>query len=91
LEEIAAKASQGKTVEEFPKLVPSIAGNQAVSRWRSLTAQKRGAGRVESLDASLMDGSHPLEPQLPVPRLNTMDLKELRERRRGAESGHRFF
>jgi len=79
LEEIAAKASQVKTVEEFPKLVRSIAGNQAVSRWRSLTAQKRGAGRVESLDAPRMDGDHYLEPQSATPRLDAMDLKELRK------------
>jgi DNA-directed RNA polymerase specialized sigma24 family protein len=79
LEGIAAKAFQVKTVEEFPKLARSIAGNQAVSRWRSLTAQKRGAGRVEFPDAPGMDGNHHLEPQSATPRLDTMDLKELRE------------
>jgi RNA polymerase sigma factor (sigma-70 family) len=79
LEGIAAKASQVKNVEEFPKLARSIAGNLAVSRWRSLTAEKRGAGRVESLNAPQMDGNHHLEPQSVAPRLDTMDLKELRE------------
>ena len=79
LEETAAKASQVKSVEEFPKLARSIAENRAVSRWRRLTAQKRGAGRVESLDAPRMDGNHYPEPQSATPRLDTMDLKELRE------------
>jgi DNA-directed RNA polymerase specialized sigma24 family protein len=79
LEEIAAKVSQVKAVEEFPKLARSIAGNLAVSRWRSLTAQKRGAGKGESLDDPRMDGNHHLEPRSVTPRLDTMDLKELRE------------
>ncbi|MEI6394212.1 MAG: RNA polymerase sigma factor [Verrucomicrobiota bacterium] len=79
LEEIAAKMSQVKTIEEFPKLARSIAGNLAVSRWRSLTAKKRGAGQGESMDASPFGGNHPPEPQSVTPRLDTLDLKELRK------------
>lgn len=79
LEEIARRpAQQVKSLEEFPKLARTIAENHAVSRWRTLTAQKRGAGKIESLDAVRPDGSPHPEPESATPNLDAMDLGELR-------------
>lgn len=78
LEELPAKLASVKSIEDLPRLVSTIADRRAISRWRELTAQKRGEGKVQSLDAPLSGGEPAPEPASPAPDLSALDLDELR-------------
>ena len=77
MEELPAKLASVKSAEDLPRLVKTIAERCAISRWRELTAQKRGDGKVQSLDAALNGGEPAPEPASPAPDLSTLDLDEL--------------
>lgn len=71
------KAGGARHADDLPRLAKTIADRQAISKWRELTAQKRGAGKTDSLNAPLYDGEPPPEPPAPTPGLTTLDLAEL--------------
>ena len=77
LEELPAKLARVKSIEDLPRLVKTIADRRAISRWRELTARKRGEGKVQSLDAALNGGEPAPEPASPAPDLSALDLDEL--------------
>lgn len=52
LETLVEKVLEVKTVEELKPLTAAIAHNLAVSLLREKFAQKRGSGKIESLDAT---------------------------------------
>ena len=79
LTEIYGQIDLLKTNEDLAKLTKSIAENHAISRWRSLTAKKRGSGNVESLDAlKQQEGDVSFDPPAETPRLNNLDLADIR-------------
>jgi len=80
LEELVEHVSRVKTVEQLKPLVASIAHHRAVSRLRERYAQKRGAGKTESLEALQDSGDMPFDapdPDPPLARLGQLELADL--------------
>lgn len=82
LEELVDKVRAVKSVEELKPLAASISHHRAVSRLRERFAQKRGAGKTESLDASAEDEGHTNGPASEVLPFSELEQKELAERLR---------
>jgi RNA polymerase sigma factor (sigma-70 family) len=80
LEQLVEKVREVKSVEELKPLAASIAHHRAVSLLRERIAQKRGAGKTESLDAPDDDGGTKHDPpaeQSPLAELNQAELAGL--------------
>lgn len=77
LEELVEKVREIKTVEELKPLAASIAHHRAVSLLRERFAQKRGAGKTESLDAASEDGTIKYDPPTEVSGLSDLNQTEL--------------
>jgi RNA polymerase sigma factor (sigma-70 family) len=82
LEELVDKVHDVKSVEELKPLAASISHHRAVSRLRERFAQKRGAGKIESLDAPEDDTGHKNEPVFEGSPFAELEHKELAERLR---------
>ena len=82
LEELVDKVQAVKSIEELKPLAASISHHRAVSRLRERFAQKRGAGKTESLDVPKDDTRHANEPASEVSPLAELEQKELAERLR---------
>lgn len=80
LEQLVEKVRELKTVEELKPLAAGIAHNRAVSLLRERFAQKRGAGKTESLDAPVDDGQTKYEPVAADSPLDSLAEKELATR-----------
>jgi len=80
LEELVPKVREVKTVEELKPLAASIAHHRAVSLLRERFAQKRGAGKTESLEAVQAEsGADCPDPAVDSP-LAELEHKELAQR-----------
>jgi DNA-directed RNA polymerase specialized sigma24 family protein len=77
LEQLPAKLASVKSAEDLSRLVRTIAKRRAVSRWRELTAEKRGGGPVPPPDPPPNGGKPAPEPVSPAPSLSALDLDEL--------------
>ena len=77
LQALAQQVRKAKSAADLRWLAKTIAERHAISRWRELTAQKRGEGKVQSLDAPLNGGEPAPEPASPAPDLSALDLDEL--------------
>jgi DNA-directed RNA polymerase specialized sigma24 family protein len=77
LQALAQEVRKAKSAADLPWLARTIADRQAISRWRELTARKRGEGKVQSLDAPLNGGEPVPELASPAPDLSALDLDEL--------------
>jgi RNA polymerase sigma factor (sigma-70 family) len=80
IEELIETVKQVSQVDELKPLAASIAHNRAVSRLRERFAQKRGAGRTESLEALQDSADAPLDPvstDLPWANLAQAELANL--------------
>lgn len=82
LEELVDKVQAVKSVEELKPLAASISHHRAVSRLRERFAQKRGAGKTESLDVLADEAGHTNEPASGISPLAELEQKELAERLR---------
>jgi RNA polymerase sigma factor (sigma-70 family) len=82
LEELVDIVRAVKSVEELKPLAASISHHRAVSRLRERFAQKRGAGKTESLDASADEGGHTNGPASEISPFAELEQKELAERLR---------
>lgn len=80
LEEIVEKVRSVESVNELKPLAASIAHNRAVSLLRKRFAQKRGAGKIESLDTPKDEEGHVNEPAAERSPLDDLEQKELAER-----------
>jgi RNA polymerase sigma-70 factor (ECF subfamily) len=80
LEELVSKVRSVKSVEELKPLSASIAHHRAVSLLRERFAQKRGAGKTESLDVPADDRETKHEPALEDSPLDSLAEKELAAR-----------
>ena len=80
LEQLVEKVREVKSVEELKPLAAGIAHNRAVSLLRERFAQKRGAGKTESLDAPVDDGQTKPEPVAADSPLDSLATKELASR-----------
>jgi RNA polymerase sigma factor (sigma-70 family) len=80
LEQLVEKVHSVKSVEELKPLAASIAHHRAVSLLRERFAQKRGAGKTESLDVPVDDGEAKHEPSLEDSPLDSLAEKELAAR-----------
>jgi RNA polymerase sigma factor (sigma-70 family) len=80
LEQLVEKVHSVKSVEELKPLAASIAHHRAVSLLRERFAQKRGAGKTESLDVPVDDGEAKHEPALEDSPLDSLAEKELAAR-----------
>jgi RNA polymerase sigma factor (sigma-70 family) len=80
LEELVEKVRSVGSVDELKPLAASIAHNRAVSRLRNCYAQKRGAGKTESLDAPKDASGHVNEPASERSPLDDLAQKELADR-----------
>ena len=80
LERLVEKVREVKSAEELKPLAAGIAHNRAVSLLRERFAQKRGAGKTESLDASVDDGQTKYEPVAADSPLDSLADKELAAR-----------
>jgi DNA-directed RNA polymerase specialized sigma24 family protein len=77
LEALTQKVRKAKSATDLHWLAKTIAERHAISRWRELTAGKRGEGKVQSLDAPLNGGDPAPEPASPAPDLSALDLDDL--------------
>lgn len=77
LEELVEKVNVVGQVEELKPLVASVAHNRAVSKLRERFAQKRGAGRTESLEALQNSDRQTLEPVADDPAMSKLSATEL--------------
>ena len=77
LEELVEKVREVKTAEELKPLAASIAHHRAVSLLRERFAQKRGAGKTESLDAVTDDGHARHDPPAEESALSELNQTEL--------------
>ena len=77
LEELIEKVRELRSVEELKPLAASIAHNRSVSLLRERFAQKRGAGKTESLDETTDDGDVKHEPVSLDSPLDSLEAKEL--------------
>lgn len=77
LEELVEKVREIKAVEELKPLAASIAHHRAVSLLRERFAQKRGAGKTESLDAVTEDGAAMHDPPAEESALSELNQTEL--------------
>ncbi len=80
LEELVEKVREIETVKELKPLAASIAHHRAVSLLRERFAQKRGAGKTESLDATTDEGEakhDPASEQSPLAELNQAELADV--------------
>jgi RNA polymerase sigma factor (sigma-70 family) len=83
LEELVDKVQAVKSVEELKPLAASISHHRAVSLLRERFAQKRGAGKIESLNVPKDDAGHANEPASEEGSpLAELEQKELVERLR---------
>jgi len=82
LEELVEKVPSIKSVEELKPLAASISHHRAVSRLRERFAQKRGAGKTESLDAPTDEAGHTNEPASEFSPFAELEQRELAERLR---------
>jgi len=82
LEELVEKVRAVQSVEELKPLAASISHHRAVSRLRERFAQKRGAGKIESLDASADEAGHTNGPASEISPFAELEQKELAERLR---------
>ena len=80
LEQLVDKVRSVKSVEELKPLAASIAHHRAVSLLRERFAQKRGAGKTESLDVPVDDGETKYEPAWEDSPLDSLAEKELAAR-----------
>src|ERR1039457_996401 len=80
LEQLVEKVREVKSAEELKPLAAGIAHNRAVSLLRERVAQKRGAGKTESLDAPVDDGQTKYEPVAADSPLDSLAEKELAAR-----------
>jgi RNA polymerase sigma factor (sigma-70 family) len=80
LEQLVDKVRSVKLVEELKPLAASIAHHRAVSLLRERFAQKRGAGKTESLDVPVDDGETKYEPAWEDSPLDSLAEKELAAR-----------
>jgi RNA polymerase sigma factor (sigma-70 family) len=80
LEILVDKVCSVKSVEELKPLAASIAHHRAVSLLRERFAQKRGAGKTESLDAPVDDGETKHELASGNSPLADLEQKELAQR-----------
>ena len=77
LEELIEKVRELRSVEELKPLAASITHNRSVSLLRERFAQKRGAGKTESLDETTDDGDVKHEPVSLDSPLDSLEGKEL--------------
>lgn len=93
LEEVVGKVRELSSGEELKPLAASIAHNRAISLLRGRFAQKRGAGRTESLDKPVNDAGELMDPPGEAPLLVELDQNELagllRELQRDVKPEHR--
>lgn len=82
LEELVDKVSAVKSVEELKPLAASISHHRAVSLLRERFAQKRGAGKTESLDAPVDEAGRANDPASESSPFADLEQKELAERLR---------
>lgn len=82
LEELVGKVGVVKAVQELKALAASISHHRAVSLLRERFAQKRGAGKIDSLDAPKDDAGQINEPALEASPFAELEQKELAERLR---------
>jgi len=80
LEQLVDKVRSVKSVEELKPLAASIAHHRAVSLLRERFAQKRGAGKTESLDVPVDDRETKYEPAWEDSPLDSLAEKELAAR-----------
>ena len=80
LEQLVDKVHSVKSVGELKPLAASIAHHRAVSLLRERFAQKRGAGKTESLDVPVDDGETKYEPAWGDSPLDSLAEKELAAR-----------
>ena len=80
LGQLVDKVRSVKSVEELKPLAASIAHHRAVSLLRERFAQKRGAGKTESLDVPVDDGETKYEPAWEDSPLDSLAEKELAAR-----------
>ena len=80
LETLVEKVRSVASADELKPLAASIAHNLAVSRLRNRFAQKRGAGKTESLDAPKDESGHVNEPVSERSPLDDLEQKELATR-----------
>jgi RNA polymerase sigma factor (sigma-70 family) len=80
LERLVEKVREVNSVEELKPLAAGIAHNRAVSLLRERFAQKRGAGKTESLDAPVDDRQTKYEPVAADSPLDSLADKELAAR-----------
>ncbi len=79
LEALAEKVRSLKSVEDLKPLAAAIAHNRAVSLLRERFAQKRDAGKTESLDVPAGESGHIDEPVSEASPLDKLEQKELAE------------
>ena len=77
LEALAEKVREMKSADELKPMTASIAHNLAVTCLREHFAQKRGAGRTQSLDAVNTEGERLEDPAAPESPLNSLEQAEL--------------
>lgn len=80
LEELVDKVRTLKSIDELKPLAASISHHRAVSLLRERFAQKRSAGKTESLDAPRDDKGHSNDPASEISPLGELEQKELAER-----------
>jgi RNA polymerase sigma factor (sigma-70 family) len=80
LGQLVDKVRSVKSVEELKPLAASIAHHRAVSLLRERFAQKRDAGKTESLDVPVDDGETKYEPVWEDSPLDSLAEKELAAR-----------
>ena len=77
IEALIVKVSNIKAVEEIKFLTVVIARNRAVDRLRKHTAEKRGEGKIDSLDDLTKGGDFQMESTTSESPLNAVDQVEL--------------
>ena len=81
-EEIYEQRAGLKSVESMPALARDIADKRAINRFEKLTAKKRDARKVQSLNVTVQNDEGEerpkLDPPSETPRLSDLDLKDIR-------------
>lgn len=67
------------SVESLPRLIVAITHCRVMDLIRRHTSQKRGSGKVESMDAGQEDGGSQFEPSDPTDPLASLGYQELAE------------